>query len=159
VAPVVLEPGHGLHEADVALTDEVQELQAPVRVLLGDRDHEAEVGLDELLLPCSAGASPVITVSRVRWISSGRVSKSSWSRTCFWSRIIWSNQFRTGWFLESVVSASLIVIVVRTRRPFFRSRPGRHLPMATLAVVAATGERAEKGHTPGESGRGQAPGR
>jgi len=33
-------------------------------------------------------------------------------------------QFRTGWFLESVVSASLIVLVVRTRRRFFQSRPG-----------------------------------
>jgi Mg2+-importing ATPase len=48
------------------------------------------------------------------------------------------DQFRTGWFLESVVSASLIVLVIRTRRPCFRSRPGRYLLMATLAVVAAT---------------------
>ncbi len=48
------------------------------------------------------------------------------------------DQFRTGWFLESVISASLIVIVIRTRRPFFRSRPGRHLLMATLAIVTAT---------------------
>ena len=48
------------------------------------------------------------------------------------------DQFRTGWFLESVVSASLIVIVIRTRRPFFKSRPGRQLLMATLAIVTAT---------------------
>jgi len=48
------------------------------------------------------------------------------------------DQFRTGWFLESVVSASLIVIVIRTRRPFYRSRPGRQLVTATLAIVAAT---------------------
>jgi P-type Mg2+ transporter len=47
-------------------------------------------------------------------------------------------QFRTGWFLESVVSATLIVLVIRTRRPFFRSRPGTHLAIATLLVVAAT---------------------
>ena len=47
-------------------------------------------------------------------------------------------EFRTGWFLESVVSASLIVLVIRTRRPFFRSQPGRHLVMATVLVVAAT---------------------
>jgi len=46
--------------------------------------------------------------------------------------------FRTGWFVESVVSASLIVLVLRSRRPFFRSRPGRYLVIATLAVVAAT---------------------
>src|SRR5207344_314519 len=47
-------------------------------------------------------------------------------------------QFRTGWFLESVISASLIVLVIRTRRPSFKSQPGRLLLMATLAVVAAT---------------------
>ncbi len=47
-------------------------------------------------------------------------------------------QFRTGWFLESVISACLIVLVVRTRRPFLTSRPGRSLVVATLAVIAAT---------------------
>lgn len=47
-------------------------------------------------------------------------------------------EFRTGWFLESVVSACLIVLVVRTRRPFFRSRPGRYLTLATIAVVLLT---------------------
>jgi Mg2+-importing ATPase len=45
-------------------------------------------------------------------------------------------QFRTGWFVESLVSASLIVLVVRSRRPFFRSRPGKRLLWATLGVVA-----------------------
>ncbi len=47
-------------------------------------------------------------------------------------------QFRTGWFLESVVSAALIVFVVRSRKPFFKSRPGKYLWVATLAVVALT---------------------
>ncbi len=47
-------------------------------------------------------------------------------------------QFRTGWFLESVASAALIVLVMRTRRAFFRSRPSRYLLAATVAVVAAT---------------------
>ena len=37
-------------EADVALLDQVQELQAAVRVLLRDRDHEAQVRLDQLAL-------------------------------------------------------------------------------------------------------------
>ncbi len=45
-------------------------------------------------------------------------------------------QFRTGWFVESVVSAALIVLVIRSRRPFFRSRPGRPLLLATLGIVA-----------------------
>ena len=47
-------------------------------------------------------------------------------------------QFRTGWFIESVVSAALVVLVVRTRRPCYRSRPGRTLLVATIAVVAVT---------------------
>jgi Mg2+-importing ATPase len=46
--------------------------------------------------------------------------------------------FRTGWFMESVISASLIVLVIRTRKPFFRSLPGRLLFIATLMVAAAT---------------------
>ncbi len=47
-------------------------------------------------------------------------------------------QFRTGWFVESVLSAALVVLVVRSRRPFFRSRPGKHLLLATLGVVVTT---------------------
>jgi len=45
-------------------------------------------------------------------------------------------QLRTGWFIESVVSAALVVMVIRTRRPFFKSKPGKYLLVATLAVVA-----------------------
>ena len=44
-------------------------------------------------------------------------------------------QFRTGWFIESIVSAALIVLVVRTRLPFFKSRPSRLLSLATLAAI------------------------
>jgi len=46
--------------------------------------------------------------------------------------------FRTGWFTESVISASLIVLVIRTRRPFWRSLPGKYLLIATLLIAAAT---------------------
>ena len=46
--------------------------------------------------------------------------------------------FRTGWFVESVLSASMVVLVIRTRRPFFRSRPGRLLTLATVCVWVAT---------------------
>lgn len=48
------------------------------------------------------------------------------------------DQFRTGWFLESVVSASLIVLVIRSRKPFFKSRPGIYLLMSTLLIVGLT---------------------
>jgi Mg2+-importing ATPase len=47
-------------------------------------------------------------------------------------------QFRTGWFQESVISAAIIVLVIRSRRPFFQSLPGKYLLTATLLVVAAT---------------------
>ena len=46
--------------------------------------------------------------------------------------------FRTGWFLESVISASVIVLVIRTRRSFFQSRPGKYLLAATLLIVGVT---------------------
>ncbi len=45
-------------------------------------------------------------------------------------------QFRTGWFIESIASASLIVLVVRSRRPFFQSRPSKLLALATAAAIA-----------------------
>jgi P-type Mg2+ transporter len=48
------------------------------------------------------------------------------------------DQFRTGWFLESVVSACLIVLVIRTRKSFIRSRPSKYLLVATLSTVLAT---------------------
>ncbi len=46
-------------------------------------------------------------------------------------------QFRTGWFIESVASAALIVLVIRTRRPLFRSAPNWRLATATVLVVVA----------------------
>lgn len=45
--------------------------------------------------------------------------------------------FRTGWFIESIISALLVVLVLRTRLPFFKSQPGRALIWATL-IVAVT---------------------
>ena len=45
--------------------------------------------------------------------------------------------FRSGWFVESLATQSLVIFVIRTRRvPFWRSRPGRLLTAATLVVVA-----------------------
>ncbi len=39
-----------LHQADIAFLNQVQELQTAVRIFLGDRNHEAQVGLDHFLL-------------------------------------------------------------------------------------------------------------
>jgi len=44
--------------------------------------------------------------------------------------------FRTGWFVESLATQTLIVFVIRTSRtPFWRSRPSKQLLIAVLAVV------------------------
>jgi P-type Mg2+ transporter len=47
------------------------------------------------------------------------------------------DEFRTGWFLESIVSAALIVLVVRTRQRFLTTPPSLPLAAATAAAVAA----------------------
>jgi Mg2+-importing ATPase len=45
--------------------------------------------------------------------------------------------FRSGWFVESLATQSLVGLVNRKRRvPFFSSRPSRALLSTTLAVVA-----------------------
>ncbi len=44
--------------------------------------------------------------------------------------------FRSGWFIESVLTELLVALVVRTRRPFYRSRPGRWLLISTALVTA-----------------------
>ncbi|WP_020207159.1 cation transporting ATPase C-terminal domain-containing protein, partial [Cupriavidus sp. WS] len=48
------------------------------------------------------------------------------------------NLFQTGWFLESLLSQTLIVHVIRTRRiPFVQSRASNALIATTLAICAA----------------------
>ncbi|HEU4620186.1 MAG TPA: magnesium-translocating P-type ATPase [Gammaproteobacteria bacterium] len=46
--------------------------------------------------------------------------------------------FRTGWFVESLLTELAIVLIIRTRQPFYRSRPGRLLLASTLIVMAVT---------------------
>jgi Mg2+-importing ATPase len=46
--------------------------------------------------------------------------------------------FRTGWFAESVLSASLVVFLLRTRLPFTRSRPSRTMLTMTGFVILIT---------------------
>jgi P-type Mg2+ transporter len=47
-------------------------------------------------------------------------------------------QFRTAWFVESVVSATFIVLVIRSRKPFFRSQPGKYLLISTMTIIVVT---------------------
>jgi len=45
--------------------------------------------------------------------------------------------FRTGWFVESLSTQSLVIFLIRTRRiPFFTSKPSVALTVTTLGVVA-----------------------
>jgi Mg2+-importing ATPase len=47
-------------------------------------------------------------------------------------------EFRSAWFVESLLTELAIALVVRTARPFFRSRPGKLLLGSTLALVPLT---------------------
>ena len=43
--------------------------------------------------------------------------------------------FRTSWFVESLLTELVVALVIRTRRPFFRSRPGGLLLGTTMTVI------------------------
>jgi P-type Mg2+ transporter len=44
--------------------------------------------------------------------------------------------FRTGWFVESLATQTLVIFAIRTRRiPFFRSHPSVPLLLAALGAV------------------------
>jgi Mg2+-importing ATPase len=47
-------------------------------------------------------------------------------------------QFQTGWFIESLLTELVIALVVRTRRPFYKSRPGKALLLLTIAFGVIT---------------------
>jgi Mg2+-importing ATPase len=52
----------------------------------------------------------------------------------------WSNPalFRTGWFVESLFTQTLIIHVIRTNKiPFIQSRASWPLTLTSLAIVAA----------------------
>jgi P-type Mg2+ transporter len=45
--------------------------------------------------------------------------------------------FRSGWFVESLATQTLVILAIRTRRiPFFRSHPSLPLALAAVSVVA-----------------------
>ena len=44
-------------------------------------------------------------------------------------------EFRTGWFVESLMTELFITLVLRTRRSIFNSKPGFYLWLSTLAVT------------------------
>lgn len=48
------------------------------------------------------------------------------------------DEFRTGWFIESLLTELMILLVVRTRRPLSQSRPGFYIWLSTLLVSILT---------------------
>jgi Mg2+-importing ATPase len=42
---------------------------------------------------------------------------------------------RTAWFVESLMTELVVALVVRTRKPFFKSRPGKYYLWVTIAVA------------------------
>jgi Mg2+-importing ATPase len=46
--------------------------------------------------------------------------------------------FRTGWFVGSTLTELAVLFVLRTRRSFLRSRPGRALVVSSLVVAVVT---------------------
>ncbi len=52
-------------------------------------------------------------------------------------KIYYQNLFHTGWFVESLLTQTLIVHIIRTNRiPFIQSRASRAMSLTTLAVMA-----------------------
>jgi Mg2+-importing ATPase len=47
-------------------------------------------------------------------------------------------EFRTGWFVESVMTEILIILVMRTWKPFYKSRVSRTLLLAMILVLLVT---------------------
>lgn len=46
------------------------------------------------------------------------------------------SQFRTAWFIETgPLMACIFILVIRSKRPLFRSKPGKHLLLATIFVI------------------------
>jgi Mg2+-importing ATPase len=46
--------------------------------------------------------------------------------------------FRTAWFMESLLTETLILLVIRTRRPFLKSHPARVLLLAVVLTFCAS---------------------
>jgi hypothetical protein len=52
----------------------------------------------------------------------------------------WTNEglFQTAWFIESLCSQTLVVLIIRTRRaPFYKSKPSKYLAIMLLIVISS----------------------
>jgi len=46
--------------------------------------------------------------------------------------------FHTGWFVESTLTGLMIMLIIRTQRPFFMSRTGNLLSLACVVIAVVT---------------------
>ena len=44
-------------------------------------------------------------------------------------------EFRTIWFMESLISASLIILIIRTKSVFYKSRPSKYLIISIFSII------------------------
>ncbi len=51
---------------------------------------------------------------------------------------VFEQLFQTGWFVESTLTGLMILLVIRTQRPFFLSRPGRLFLFAEASIALVT---------------------
>jgi len=51
---------------------------------------------------------------------------------------VFARLFQTGWFIESTLTGLMILLVIRTPRPFFLSKPGRLFLFAEISVAILT---------------------
>ena len=60
----------------------------------------------------------------------------------FYALLTWfaapPDEFRTGWFVESLLTEVVVALVMRTRRPFYRSRPGAVLLWTSLLRIGGS---------------------
>jgi P-type Mg2+ transporter len=47
-------------------------------------------------------------------------------------------QFHTGWFIESVLTELLVLLIMRTRKRFYESMPSRSLLITTIVIAVIT---------------------
>ena len=60
IAAAIFELVHCLHQTDIAFLNQIQELQATIGVFLGNRDHQAQIGLDHFALGRAAGGLALV---------------------------------------------------------------------------------------------------
>ena len=54
----------------------------------------------------------------------------------YWLFRLTPETFRTGWFLESMATQVLVIFLIRTREPFWKSRPHPALTITSLSALA-----------------------